>query len=116
MTWREKDHPRDEKGQFTNGKSGSIVPGEGEIADAFTDFELENSKENAKKIFEFTSRFETIRLPRKEYGYIISQISTNISKEQKRQPIVKMAIANCWYVFENRGFGNYRIIDIISIE
>lgn len=54
--------------------------------------------------------FETVILPKEEYAHVMSEIATNISKEQQKKKIFKKSIGNYLYTVENNGFGSYRII------
>lgn len=97
------------------GSFGTLIPGEGEIEDAFDGAGIDINSEK-EKIFQITKQFPTIWLPAKEYAYIMSQIATFMPENQKHKPVVRMAIGNCWYTFENHGFGLYRIFDIKFID
>ncbi len=66
----------------------------------------------AKKIEDF----ETIFLPKNEYAHVMSEIATNITKEQLKKKVFSKHIGNYIYTVENKGFGNYRIIDKEHIE
>ena len=57
-----------------------------------------------------TSSIKTIILPKDEYAHVMSEIATNLSETQKKQSVITKAIGNYYYVFENNGFGDYRII------
>lgn len=54
--------------------------------------------------------FETVILPKDEYAHVMSEIATNISKEQEKKRVFTTAIGNFNYTVENNGFGNYRIV------
>lgn len=54
--------------------------------------------------------FPTVRLPKAEFAHVMSEIATNISREQSSKAVFKKAIGNYVYVVENNGFGEYRII------
>ena len=58
---------------------------------------------------------KTIILPKQEYAHIMSEFATNMSKEQRQQPIVSKAIGDYIYTIENNGFGNYRVIGKVPI-
>lgn len=60
--------------------------------------------------------FPTIRLSKQEYAHVMSELATNMSKEQRQKSIVKKAIGNYYYTVENNGFGDYRIIGKEPIE
>lgn len=46
----------------------------------------------------------------------MSEIATNITKEQNQKSVFEKAIGNYVYTVENNGFGNYRIIDKTIID
>lgn len=56
-----------------------------------------------------TSR-KTIRLPAKEYAHVMSEIATNITKEQRQHGTITKHIGNYIYTFENNFDGTYRVI------
>ena len=60
--------------------------------------------------------FPTVFLPKQEYAHIMSEIATNITKEQSQKSVFKKAIGNYVYTVENNGFGNYRVIDKTIID
>jgi hypothetical protein len=93
---------------------GSLIPGFGEVVELLSDIGVEDL--SREEIFDFTAQFDTVPLSPKAFEYISSQISTNMSKQERRQPIVSKRIANHIYIFENKGFGRYRIIDIIPLD
>lgn len=55
--------------------------------------------------------FETVQLPKKEYVHVMSEISTNLTEEQKSKRVFSKNIGDYVYTVENNGFGNYRVID-----
>lgn len=73
--------------------------------------------DNLKKVKAYkSSDFETIILPKQEYAHVMSELNTNLSKEQRRQSVVSKAIGNYVYIVENNGFNNYRIIGKYFID
>lgn len=60
--------------------------------------------------------FPTVFLPKQEYAHVMSEIATNITKEQIQKSVFEKAIGNYIYTVENNGFGNYRIIDKTLID
>ena len=69
-----------------------------------------------EQLASFNSKsIKTIILPKQEYAHIMSEFATNMSKEQRQQPIVSKAIGDYIYTIENNGFGNYRVIGKIPI-
>ena len=57
------------------------------------------------------SDFKTIRLPKKEYAHVMSEIATNITETQKNKKVFSKNIGDYTYTVENLGFGEYRVID-----
>ena len=62
------------------------------------------------------SDFETIILPPDEYAHVMSEINTNITKEQLKRKVVSKNIGDYVYTFECLGFDKYRIINKVKIE
>lgn len=60
--------------------------------------------------------FETVFLPKKEYAHVMSEIATNLTKEQSNKKVFSKNIGNYTYTVENNGFGDYRIIDKVEIS
>lgn len=60
--------------------------------------------------------FPTVFLPKQEYAHVMSEIATNITKEQSQKSVFEKAIGNYIYTVENNGFGNYRIIGKTIID
>ena len=54
--------------------------------------------------------YDTIILPKKEYAHVMSELNTNLTKEQLKQKIVSKPIGDYIYTVEVIEFGNYRII------
>ena len=67
---------------------------------------------HAKKI----SDYPTIRLSKKEYAHVMSELNTHLSEEQRKRHVVVKAIGNYVYTLENLGFNNYRIIGKSDID
>ena len=57
---------------------GTLIPGFGEVAHLITDIGMEDL--SREEIFNFTAQFDTVPLSPKDFEYISSQISTNMSK------------------------------------
>lgn len=69
------------------------------------------------KVFAKGSKdFPTVALPKQEYAHVMSEIATNITKEQSQKSVFEKAIGNYVYTVENNGFGDYRIIDKTIID
>ena len=60
--------------------------------------------------------FETIYLSSNEYAYVMSELNTHLSDEQRKKEIITKAIGDYYYTIENNGFDNYRIIGKKSID
>ena len=60
--------------------------------------------------------YSTVILERKEYAHVMSEIATNLTKEQAEMRTFSKAIGEYIYVIENNGFGNYRIINKTKIS
>lgn len=67
---------------------------------------------HAKKL----SDYPTIRLSKKEYAHVMSELNTHLSEEQRKRHVVVKAIGNYVYTLENLGFNNYRIIGKSDID
>ena len=63
-----------------------------------------------------SSELPTVRLPKKEYAHVMSEIATNITQAQREQRVFSKNIGDYTYTVEN-GFDNtYRIIDKSKIR
>lgn len=60
--------------------------------------------------------FPTIQLPKAEYAQVMSELNTNLTKEQRKKKIITKAIGNHVYTVENNGFDDYRIIGKKQID
>ncbi len=58
-----------------------------------------------------TSRIPTVRLAKAEYARVMSEIATHMTPQQRKQFVITKHIGDYKYIFENHGFGNYRIIE-----
>lgn len=54
--------------------------------------------------------YDTIILSKKEYAHVMSELNTNLTKEQLKHKIVSKPIGDYIYTIEVIEFGNYRII------
>ena len=83
--------------------------------------EVENSEDRDKmKIgFQFFAKnsqdYPTVTLERGEYAHVMSEIATNLTKEQAKLRTFSRAIGEYIYFVENNGFGEYRIFKKIKI-
>lgn len=57
-----------------------------------------------------SSSRKTVKLKTSEYAHIMSELRTNITKEEKTHTIINKAIGNYTYSFENHFDDTYRII------
>ena len=63
------------------------------------------------KVFAKGSKdFPTVALPKQEYAHVMSEISTNLTADQKAKSVFRKPIGEYIYTVENNGFGNYRVI------
>lgn len=53
---------------------------------------------------------ESIILPKNEYAHVMSELNTNLTKEEREKHILVKPIGDFYYTIENNGFNNYRII------
>ncbi len=56
------------------------------------------------------SKFKKIRLDKREYAHVLSELATNITEEQKKHDVVKKYIGNYLYSFRNNHDGTYDVI------
>ncbi|MGN1195321.1 MAG: hypothetical protein ACI4SB_07540 [Acutalibacteraceae bacterium] len=90
--------------------------------DEWWDKYVDNSKKHDKikiniQLFAKKSEdFKTVFLPEQEYAHVMSEIATNLTKEQSEKKVFSKAIGDYIYTVENNGFGNYRVIKKIRIE
>lgn len=91
--WEESKHPRKENGQFGEGGGGS-----GKV----------EKSQRSDKIRKRTRK--EVQLPKDEYAKVMSELNTNLTKEQRKKKSITKAIGNYIYKIENKGFNNYRIV------
>lgn len=91
---------------------GARTAAKNSIANPATDDIISSIKTFAKG----SKDFPTIFLPKQEYAHVMSEIATNITKEQSQKSVFEKAIGNYVYTVENNGFGDYRIIDKTIID
>ena len=60
--------------------------------------------------------FPTVILPKQEYAHLMSEIATNLTKEQSSKKVFSKCVGDYIYTIENHGFGDYRVIKKIKIE
>ena len=90
--WEESKHPRKENGQFGEGGSSGKV----------------EKSQRSDKIRKRTRK--EVQLPKDEYAQVMSELNTNLTKEQRKKKSITKAIGNHIYKIENKGFNNYRIV------
>lgn len=60
--------------------------------------------------------YATIILPKDEYAHVMSELNTNLTKEQLKMSVVTKPIGKYLYTVEVNGFNEYRIIDKKKIK
>lgn len=60
--------------------------------------------------------YPTYNLPKNEYAHVFSEISTNWHTNFKGIAYCELNFSKKVYLFENRGFGDYNIYDVIKKE
>lgn len=73
-------------------------------------FKNPKAKESSAEDKDCLTPVEEIRLPKNEYAHIMSEIATNLTKEQTSKRIFSKAIGDYIYTIENNGFGAFKII------
>ncbi len=63
-----------------------------------------------------SSDFKTIRLNKREYKHLMSEIASNLSEEQKSSEVFIKYCGDYQYIVENHGFGYYRVISRRKIK
>lgn len=62
------------------------------------------------------TKLPTVYLEKQEYAHVISEINTWYKKDYKKKKTISKAIGDYIYIFESKGYNNYRIIDKIKID
>ncbi|MBE6720076.1 MAG: hypothetical protein E7571_05400 [Ruminococcaceae bacterium] len=88
-------YPLDKQKKFTSNKKSAKIAGD--------DF------------YKRSSSLKEIKLSPKEYGHVMHELATNITKEQKQHKIIHKAIGDYRYTFENRN-GVIRVIGKKKID
>lgn len=101
MPFDESKHPRDGDGRFTDGKSDFDRAAEKYFPHLISIARCDIIALQSKK---------GIKLSKKEYAMVMSEISTNITKEQRKMPYFAKCIGNHCYFIRNNGFGYYIIL------
>ena len=57
------------------------------------------------------SRLPSIKLSDKERFMLHSELNTHLSKEQRKQLVIRKTIGHYTYTFENFGYDSYRFVD-----
>lgn len=73
----------------------------------------DNIKSN--DIYKRTSAFKEIYLKPKEYGHVMHELATNITREQMTHKIIHKSIGDYRYTFENNN-GIFRVIGKKKID
>lgn len=88
-------YPLERQKKFTNSSSGGKI--------------------NQNDFYRRSGSLKEIRLPAKEYGHVMHELATNITKEQRSHKIIHKAIGDYRYTFENRN-GIFRVIGKKKID
>lgn len=91
--WEESDHPRDEDGKFRGDGSNSS-----------------RKSTHKKNRYRREPRHGTIKLAKREYARVVSEINTNLPKEQRKKKYCTKAVGDYEYFFRNLGFGDYEFL------
>ena len=67
-------------------------------------------KLNVQLFAKKSSEYKTIELPKAEYGKVMHEVATNVSKEQLSKKVFSKCIGDYIYTFENLN-GDFRVID-----
>lgn len=62
------------------------------------------------------SKLPTVYLEKQEYAHVISEINTWYKNDYRKKKTMAKAIGDYIYIFENKGYNDYRIIDKIKID
>lgn len=97
---------------YNKGELGKIDPEYSKAIKKLKGGNISNTSRNMKPemVNYSTKNIPTVRLPKDEYAQVMSELNTNLTKEQLSQPIVMKAIGNYLYTVEVYGFDDYRII------
>lgn len=102
--FNESDHPRDEKGRFTE---KGITTDTGTISEGQSYGRI--GKTNYRR-GGYTKRKE-LRLPPGEYNMVVHELNTNLTKEEiQRKGVVNKAIRNHVYTVKIDDYGYYRVL------
>ena len=63
-----------------------------------------------------SSDFSTVYLPKEEYAHVMSEIATWATKSQLNKKVFSKPIGDYIYTFENKGYGEFRVIGKEWIE
>lgn len=111
-----------------NGVHIPIKPGQtkDEAVKEFTEKQAEKDRLNEKSVEELKEAaivfddeqndIPQIILPSKEYGFVMSELATNLTKEEYEAGYTERSIRNYKYYVIIRGFNNYRIIGRFPIR
>ena len=62
------------------------------------------------------TKLPTVYLEKQEYAHVMSEINTWYKKEYAKKRIIRKAIGDYIYTFENNGYNDYRIINKARID
>lgn len=62
------------------------------------------------------NKLSTVYLEKQEYAHVISEINTWYKKDYTKKKTMAKAIGDYIYIFENKGYNDYRVIDKIKID
>lgn len=108
----------EEPKEWFTSNSAHIPIEEGEKqSEVFKDFTKEKRLEKSRKRDKIdSSKHPTVKLPKEEYAQVMRELNTNLTKEQKKEKILRRYIGNHRYIIENNGFNEYRIIDKYGLD
>ncbi len=105
--WNEDDHPRDEKGKFTSGGGSNSAGKETSVNNSKSYYKEKRKDLNGKP---FSN--PTLKLSKREYAKVCSEINTNYGKYKGKTLCRHYSIdknGSKVYTFENHGFNDYNI-------
>ncbi|MCI7686438.1 MAG: minor capsid protein [Clostridiales bacterium] len=103
---------------YNKGELGKIDPEYSKAIRKLNGGNISNTSRNMKPVMVnySTKNIPTLLLPKNEYAHVMSELNTNLTKEQLKQPVVLKAIGNYIYTVEINGFDDYRIIGKREID
>ena len=103
---------------YNKGELGKIDPEYSKAIKKLKGGNISNTSRNMKPemVNYSTKNIPTVRLPKDEYAQVMSELNTNLTKEQLKQPIIYKPIGDYVYTVEVHGFDDYRIIGKVPID